>query len=376
MAVTLFLTFHVALKYIPYIKVDPSVSLGPYILCILSSTVVSARFLETMTTRFHRLTWVHAAQLTTRQMVLMALFVFTFVFAFKDPNMSRLFLGTYLMLAWIMLLFVNAGLPRFLSRLMFGPNRRMPTLFIGGLQKLEGLRSWLASRESLGLQPVGFLSNQGHPLGGSNPPFLGGTADLPRLIDSRQVVQVIVLGIPIDQAETSFIIETCQARGCRLLFHTDYESQFRHPVVAVSEEGHQFYTLQNEPLEDPLNRVLKRTFDLTLSLPVVFFLLPPLILLVWVMQRLQAPGPVFLSQNRTGQGQRSFRLIKFRSMYFGSSRVADETKQAKRHDTRVFPFGRFMRSSSLDEFPQFINVLKGEMSIVGPRPHLAAHDRI
>jgi lipopolysaccharide/colanic/teichoic acid biosynthesis glycosyltransferase len=145
--------------------------------------------------------------------------------------------------------------------------------------------------------------------------------------------------------------------------------------VAVSEEGHQFYTLQGEPLEDPLNRILKRLFDVALALPVVLLVLPPLMLWVWVMQRLQAPGRLFFMQDRTGHGQRSFRVIKFRSMYDGRTASGDEARQARRGDNRIYPFGCFLRSTSLDEFPQFINVLKGEMSIVGPRPHLVTHDQ-
>lgn len=198
---------------------------------------------------------------------------------------------------------------------------------------------------------------------------------LPRVIADRQVVQVVVLEIPQSEGESQFIIETCQATGCRLLIYSNLAEQLHHPLITVSEEGHQFYTLQEEPLEDPLNRIFKRTFDLAVSLPVVVFLLPPLMGWVWVMQRLQAPGRLFYKQERTGHGQHSFRIIKFRSMFEVNQTTDNEARQARKGDDRIFPFGRFMRAYSLDEFPQFINVLKGEMSIVGPRPHLVAHDR-
>lgn len=175
-------------------------------------------------------------------------------------------------------------------------------------------------------------------------------------------------------AESQYIIATCQSLGCRVLIYNNLAEQLRHPLISVTEEGHQFHTLQEEPLEDPLNRVLKRVFDLVLSLPVVLFLLPPLTLWVWVMQRLQAPGKLFFTQKRTGHGQHSFEIFKFRSMYEACQTAESESLQAQRGDDRIYPFGRFLRSTSIDEFPQFINVLKGEMSIVGPRPHLVAHD--
>jgi len=107
----------------------------------------------------------------------------------------------------------------------------------------------------------------------------------------------------------------------------------------------------------------------------VVFILPVLMLWVWVFQRLQAPGHLFFLQERTGYGQRYFKILKFRTMYDISCTAEKESHQARRGDARIYPFGRFLRSTSLDEVPQFINVLRGEMSIIGPRPHLVAHDR-
>lgn len=183
-------------------------------------------------------------------------------------------------------------------------------------------------------------------------------------------MQVIVVQLPRD-VDGRFIVDVCQQHGCRLLIFSNLAEQIRHPLTTVEEEGHQFYTLQTEPLEDPLNRALKRTLDIAVSLPIVLFVLPPLYVLVSLMQRVQAPGPVLFGQMRTGHNQRQFRVLKFRSMKLANP---DEARQAARDDDRIYPFGRFLRRSSLDEFPQFWNVLRGEMSIVGPRPHMVAHD--
>jgi exopolysaccharide biosynthesis polyprenyl glycosylphosphotransferase len=375
LAASLFLVYENVYHYLPLTDIIPSVRMLPFLFCVVAGMVVSTKYLQALAYRFHRLSWIDSARLTSRQTIIVALLIFAFMFAFKERGMSRLFVGSYLVLLWSMLLFVNVGLPRFLCRLFFERNRRVPTLFIGSQKSMDKLRHWLSSKEILGLYPVGFLSEQECAQTGSVPSFLGGLATLPRVITNRQVVQVIVLDLPQPTAESQFIIETCQSLGCRLLIYSNLAEQLNHRLITVTEDGHQFYSLQEEPLESPLNRMVKRSFDLAISLPVVVFLLPPLMLLVWVMQRLQAPGRLLFRQERTGYGQTSFKIMKFRSMYDAQQTPDNEARQARRGDERIYPFGRFLRSSSLDEFPQFFNVLKGDMSIVGPRPHMVVHDQ-
>jgi exopolysaccharide biosynthesis polyprenyl glycosylphosphotransferase len=375
LAASLLLAYHNLYNSIPRFGESLSTNITPFLFSVVAGVMVSARFLHPLSSRFHRLSWVDSARLSSRQMVTVALFIFAFMFVFKNREMSRLFVSTYMVVLWVVLFFVNVALPRFLCRLFFERGRRIPTLFIGTQKNLDRLKNWLASKEMLGLQPVGFLSEQELPQSELTPSFLGGLNNLPRVLLDKQVVQVIVLELPSKEVASQFIIDTCQSRGCRLLIYNALSEQLRHPLTTVMEEGHQFHALQEEPLESPLNRVLKRTFDLAISLPVVLLLLPPLMVWVWVMQRLQSPGRLFFRQERTGHGQHNFQIIKFRSMYEASQSPSTEARQARRGDDRIYPFGRFLRASSLDEFPQFINVLLGEMSVVGPRPHLVAHDR-
>jgi len=117
---------------------------------------------------------------------------------------------------------------------------------------------------------------------------------------------------------------------------------------------------------------MKRALDLAISIPVLLFILPVLSLAVWLSQRLQSPGSLFYSQIRAGLQNEKFTIIKFRTMKTNHGEVS---KQATDHDDRIFPAGRFLRRFSIDEIPQFFNVLRGEMSVVGPRPHLIEHNR-
>ena len=130
-------------------------------------------------------------------------------------------------------------------------------------------------------------------------------------------------------------------------------------------------TPPEEPLENPLNQVIKRTFDLCLSTAVLVTLFPILCAVVYIGHRRQSPGPLFFKQPRVGQNGQPFEVYKFRSLHVENG---DASKQVTIGDSRLFPFGAFLRKSSIDEIPQFLNVFSGKMSVVGPRPHMEEHD--
>ncbi len=129
-------------------------------------------------------------------------------------------------------------------------------------------------------------------------------------------------------------------------------------------------SLKKEPLEDFGNSFRKQSFDFVISLFVVVFILSWLIPLLGVIIFLESPGPIFFKQVRTGKNNKNFNCLKFRSMKKNNH---SDIYQATRNDNRMTFIGKIIRKTSLDEFPQFINVLKGDMSIVGPRPHMIKH---
>ncbi len=129
-------------------------------------------------------------------------------------------------------------------------------------------------------------------------------------------------------------------------------------------------SLRSEPLDDVGNRIKKRALDIIVSLLVIIFILSWLIPLLGLLIIIESPGPIFFKQLRTGKNKKPFYCLKFRSMKVNKE---SDLKQATTNDPRVTAIGRFIRKTSLDEFPQFINVFKGEMSLVGPRPHMIKH---
>ena len=129
-------------------------------------------------------------------------------------------------------------------------------------------------------------------------------------------------------------------------------------------------TLRAEPLTDITNRFFKRVFDILFSSLVIVFVLSWLYPIIAILIKFSSKGPVLFKQARSGVANREFMCYKFRSM---TQSVDADTKQASKGDARITKIGAFLRKSSLDEFPQFINVFMGDMSIVGPRPHMLAH---
>ena len=128
--------------------------------------------------------------------------------------------------------------------------------------------------------------------------------------------------------------------------------------------------MRADPLEDVGNRMVKRIFDVLVSGLVIIFILSWLIPLVALLILLDSRGPVFFTQLRTGLTDNPFYCYKFRTMRVNNE---SDSKQATKNDSRVTRLGAFLRKTSIDEFPQFFNVFRGEMSLVGPRPHMLKH---
>lgn len=130
---------------------------------------------------------------------------------------------------------------------------------------------------------------------------------------------------------------------------------------------------QRIPLDIAENQIKKRLFDLFFSTAFLVFAASWMFLIIAIIIKLTSRGPVFFVQQRTGINNRIFKCIKFRSMYINGD--ADK-RQATKNDPRITPIGRFMRKYNIDELPQFVNVFYGEMSVVGPRPHMLAHTEL
>jgi len=329
-----------------------------------------SRSMEQIASPLYQDNFVKQLPITLRQTGFAVGFLLLFLVLAKDRALSRAFLISFSPVLYFLLLVTNYLLPKQLARYLFKGNRIERTLLVGPASRADILSRWLSRKEQFGVHSVGILSDE--PLSIAGMPHLGPIVQIQKVLEEKLVTQVILLELPHAPAIRNQIIEATLRQGARLLILSDMEEKLRHPIVNFDDDGLNFVALHQEPLENPFNRVWKRMMDITVALFVVLFLLPPLACLVWIVQRFQSPGPLFFIQTRAGIQNKSFNIFKFRSMDLpGSKPVAEEN-----HDpNRIYPAARFLRRYSLDEFPQFINVLKGEMSVVGPRPHLLVHNQ-
>lgn len=291
----------------------------------------------------------------------------------KDITISRLFLLVYLVLLPMAFFAGNAIIPKQLCHIFFSGTNQLPALLVGQLPRVGRMRRWLRRMEDYGITIVGLLTEEKTTRGRTiqRIPIVGDAHDLKVILEKIRIETVILLDVPANQEVLDFLVNTTDQAGVRMIVMNNLPETFRHPLRFYRQFGVDFITLREEPLQDPLNRISKRAFDILVALFAVLVVLPPLILLVSIIHRFQSPGPLFFRQTRAGIQNRRFEIIKFRTMHVSN---ADTTKQARQEDDRVFSLGRLLRKTSIDEIPQFLNVLLGDMSVVGPRPHMVEHN--
>jgi exopolysaccharide biosynthesis polyprenyl glycosylphosphotransferase len=289
----------------------------------------------------------------------------------KDPIISRLFLFTFLPVLYLAFFAAHRSLPKVLLRTLFSDRQQRRVLLVGPPAKAQEMKLWCQQTAELGLDIANFSETPNYFRGIANLPDPDELERLERTIRRGKIQQIILLELPFDRRALEDIVKLSDRLGIRLLVVNNLPELFKHPISHFNLYGVEFIGIRDEPLEEPINRLIKRAFDLAISVPIVFLVLPFLMILVAILHRLQSPGPLFYRQTRGGFSRQRFRILKFRTMHTAQR----SGKQATSSDSRIFSAGRWLRRTSLDEFPQFINVLRGEMSIVGPRPHMLMHDR-
>jgi len=354
-----------------WIHFNLEVNWALYLVGVVVAMAWIHRSLRGLGGRLGVLTWREALRLTAQQVLRLMVVLFTLAFVMKDVEVSRAFLGGFVVVASVLLFAANFVLAPALAAAFFR-RQRLRTVIVASPCEARLLQTWLASRGNLGIDAIGYVTADPEGAEG-DPRWLGRLVDLPAIVARCTADQVVFSRAEISQDAIRDTVSAVERANCRVRFFVNMQSFFGGSPESIEHNEHYAFAATTlEPLENPLNRVLKRLLDIVLALPVVLFVLPPLAGVVWLMQRRQSPGSVFYGQLRSGLNRERFQIFKFRTMHAGNGQL--EAQQAVARDSRVFPFGRFLRRSSLDEVPQFLNVLLGSMSVSGPRPHLLEHD--
>ena len=250
---------------------------------------------------------------------------------------------------------------------------RRRTVLVGTGKHIGDVASALTDAPHSAIELVGFLSPQPLPANGVRP--LGSLAELQRVLAGERVDEVIIADPDFPQADALELVDQCHRRGVRVRLAPSTMEILIQRAEFVPGQSVPLFEL-GPPVFEGIDFALKRAFDIVGS-TLLLVVLSPLLLAITLAVRLTSRGPILFHSTRRGIGQRPFACLKFRTMHTDAEqRQADleELNEASgalfkiRNDPRLTPVGRLLRRFSLDELPQLVNVLRGEMSLVGPRP--------
>jgi exopolysaccharide biosynthesis polyprenyl glycosylphosphotransferase len=282
-----------------------------------------------------------------------------------------------------LLSFVLIGTGRFLLRLNLRRLRRRghnvkTLLLVGGGSRGRGFAAQINRRQDLGYRVLGYLDSDsafsGEEIEGA--PWLGTFEDLPQIL-ANEVIDEVAIALPIksqySQIETAVMLLEEQGITTHLL--SDLFPQKLARSQPTDFDGVPVVSLHSAPLFSWRTEA-KRIFDFVSAMALLLIVAPPLVL-VAIIIKLESRGPVFFVQERVGLNKRRFRMLKFRTMQQDAEARMTEIEHLNeksgpifkiRNDPRITSVGRWLRRTSIDELPQLVNVLLGDMSIVGPRP--------
>jgi Undecaprenyl-phosphate glucose phosphotransferase len=239
-------------------------------------------------------------------------------------------------------------------------------LIVGAREPGQAVLARIRGLPELGYHVQGFLSDSvavGEVVDGL--PVLGRTTSLGRVIRATRAEQVIIALSGRTSSEVFEIVSLAEDESVEIKLYPDAFQMVTNNEISIGDvSGLPLISIRNVALDNPVNQALKRTLDLVVA-SVVLTICSPLMLLIAALIRLESRGPVFFVQQRVGLDGQPFPTIKFRTMRVDAPQLASWTTKG---DPRVTALGGLLRRYSLDELPQFFNVIRGEMSVVGPRP--------
>jgi Undecaprenyl-phosphate glucose phosphotransferase len=293
----------------------------------------------------------------------------SFLYVFKVVDISRHFLAIFLIVNIILVVSYRYMVKSILRLIRKKGFNHQFILILGAGTLGRKFHDNIIQHPEMGFKVVGFLDDfqeENIDINQTNKSILGKVDDLETVLKNNLVDEVTIALPLIAYQKYDKIISVCEKYGVRVLIIPDFFDFLPAKPRFDNFAGMPLINVRDVPLDEMGNQSLKRCFDIIFSLSVIIIMLP-LLVFIAIGVKLTSPGPIIFKQERVGHNRRNFMMYKFRSMKILSQGVSD-TQWTIKDDPRKTKFGAFLRKTSLDELPQFFNVLFGHMSVVGPRP--------
>lgn len=237
-------------------------------------------------------------------------------------------------------------------------------LIIGSGDVGKNFRDTITVNPEFGFKFIGFVDNNAE-----GKEVIGKIKDLDKILLTKEVEEVVIALLNESTQQLDEIIRLCNIHAVKVHIIPDYLRFLSSRFQVTSIGNFPIITARQEPLEEANSRFIKRSFDILFSFVVILLILSWLYPIIALLIKLDSKGKVLFIQKRVGAKGEMFECYKFRTLTSDSSKQKDKFKPVVSGDKRVTRIGRFLRKSNIDELPQLLNVLIGDMSIVGPRPH-------
>lgn len=324
----------------------------------LATYAIAGLYASYRAVRFHR-----EAQTLFLATILDMLILITALFVFRLNEMSRWLLVFYCGIVYCVLVCKRAALRLTLRHYRRLGYNQKHVLVVGDGEMAAAYVRRVREDRDLGFLVDGYVASRTRL---PNVCRLGGYDQLEEILTERNPDEVIVAMAPEEYALTGKVINICEKTGTKISLVPFYAKYMPSNPQVDNINGLPMINLRRIPLDNMANAFIKRAMDVVGAL-VLIVLTSPLMLIAAVGVKLSSPGPVLFKQERVGRNKKPFYMYKFRSMRVNAS---EKTGWSRNEDPRKTPFGSFIRKFSIDELPQFFNVLKGDMSLVGPRPEV------
>jgi putative colanic acid biosysnthesis UDP-glucose lipid carrier transferase len=297
-----------------------------------------------------------------------------FIFIAKEDLFTRNFIIIY---AFLLIVFISIRINIFkilLGKLRFTDKNLQNIVIIGSGEVARNFYSSTIKNRQFGYNFAGYLDDIDEE--NSQSELIGKIDDLEKFIELKHINEVVV-ALPISAFERlDHIIKVCNRHAIRVHIIPDYFRFVSKKFRISMFENFPIITIRDEPLAETHWRFIKRSFDILFSMLIIIFFLSWLIPLIAIFVKIFSGGNVFFVQNRVGMKNKTFKFYKFRTLITQKEIESESYSPVTLGDSRITKIGSILRRTNLDELPQFFNILKGDMSVVGPRPHYIPYNKV